>query len=178
MTDATTAESASEGFKAALRRARLAEAAHAEAVMGLSDSKSIRLQLLKDDLTPVVASNPEAADLFDLALISGAEPRLWIDLISFVAMEPDNRTYRLTEDRQSGREILIESAERGELVERVRQLMAHRIVARQRLAAPAAPAATPQGYSITAVVLAWLAGFALGALGLLAAAFSAGKFME
>lgn len=178
MTDATATEDATEGFRAALRRARLAEAAHAEAVMGLSDSKSIRLQLLKDDLVPIVASNPEAADLFDLVLVSGGEPRLWIDLVSFVVMAPDYRTYRLVEDRRSGREILIESAERGELVERIRQQMAHRLVARQRLAAPAGPAETVQGYPATAVILAWLSGFALGALGLLAAAFYAGKFPE
>lgn len=173
--DAATSDPTSDSFRAALRQARLTEAAHAEAVMGLRDAKSIRLQLLKDDLLPIVSANRDAADMFDLALIAGDEPRLWIDLVSFVLMEPDPRTYRLVEDRQSGREILIESDQRPAVVERIRQLMAHRIVARQRMA-PSVPALPQmQGYSVASLILAWLSGLALGALGLLAWVIYAGR---
>ena len=91
-------------------------------------------------------------------------------------MEPDHRTYRLIEDRQAGRETLVESEDRGVLTERIRQLMAHRLVARQRLAAPSPPVPpVTRGYSLSAVILAWLSGFALGALGLLAAAIYFGE---
>lgn len=175
MPDAATPQSTSDSLKPALRQARLAEAAHAEAVMGLRDAKSIRLQLLKDDLQPIVSGNRDAVDLFDLALIPGDEPRLWIDLVSYAVMEPDPRTYRLIEDRQSGREILLESEDRTVLVERIRQLMAHRIVVRQRMA-PVAPAPVlPAGYSAASLILAWLSGLALGALGLLAIALYVGR---
>ncbi len=84
-----TSRSAEPGLRSELRAARLAEAAHFEAALHLRDAKSIRLQLLKDDLMPSVAASPLARDLFDLALIPGEPPRLWIDLITHVEMEPD-----------------------------------------------------------------------------------------
>ena len=50
-----------DDLSGALRKARLAEAAHFEAVLGIKDSKSLRLQVLKDEMTPVIAATPEAA---------------------------------------------------------------------------------------------------------------------
>lgn len=172
---ARSTSSAEGGLKDALRQARLAEAAHFEAALDLRDSKSIRLQLLKDELLPLVISSPTAADLFDLALIPGESPRLWIDLITFVVMEPDHRTYRLFQDRQNGREILFETASRPELVEAIKRQMAHQLVARQRQVASTPQIPAMAGYSISALLLAWLSGFALGALILLAVAISLGR---
>jgi hypothetical protein len=160
----------------ALRKARLAEAAHFEAVLGIRDSKSLRLQILKDELAPIVASNFEASRLFDLALVPGEGARLWIDLISFVIMEPDYRTYRLVQDNRGGREILFESIERAEMLDYLKSYLAHRIVARERMMAP-----TPSGgeqnvrYSSGSLLYAWLSGFVLGLLALLIAAISLGK---
>lgn len=160
----------------ALRKARLAEAAHFEAVLGIRDSKSLRLQILKDELAPIVASNPEASLLFDLALVPGEEARLWIDLISFVVMEPDYRTYRLVQDNQGGRETLFESIERAEMLDYLKSYLAHRIVARERMVA-----STPGGgeqsvrYPSGSLLYAWLSGFIVGLLALLIAAISLGK---
>jgi hypothetical protein len=160
----------------ALRKARLAEAAHFEAVLGIRDSKSLRLQILKDELAPIVASNFEASRLFDLALVPGEGARLWIDLISFVIMEPDYRTYRLVQDNRGGREILFESIERAEMLGYLKSYLAHRIVARERMMA-----STPSGgeqsvrYSFGSLLYAWLSGFILGLLALLIAAISLGK---
>jgi hypothetical protein len=171
----TSTSSGDGGLKDALRQARLAEAAHFEAAMDLRDSKSIRLQLLKDELMPLVASSPTAADLFDLALIVSEPPRLWIDLITFAVMEPDHRTYRLYQDRQTGREILFETPDRKEMAEAVKRHMAHRLVARERQVASTPAPAAIAGYSMSSLMLAWLAGFALGALILLAAVISLGR---
>jgi hypothetical protein len=154
-------------FDDALHQARLTEAAHHEAVLGIKDAKSLRLQVLKDDIAAVIAHSGEARQMFDLALAPGEPPKLWIDLITFVVMEPDYRTYRLVQDNQAGREILHESAERPEMVERLKHYMAHRIIARERQMAATLPAAQPAGFSASAVILAWLSGFALGILTLL-----------
>lgn len=155
-------------LKQAMRVARLAEAAHFDAALDLRDSKSLRLQLLKDELVPAVQSSPEAAQLFDLALVPGEPPKLWIDLISYVIMEPDHRTYRFLQDRQDAREVLFETAAREEMAAEIRRHMAHRLVARARQAAAPAALATPlAGYSQTALILAWTSGFAFGALVLL-----------
>ena len=162
------------GLKSALRQARLAEAAHFEAALGLRDSKSIRLQLLKDDLAPAVASSREAAELFDVALVPGDPPRLGLDLITAVVMEPDHRSYRMIQDRQDGRELLFESEDRAAMADFARRHMAHRLIARERRVAAITPAAPAAGYSTGSLILAWTSGFAFGALILLGIAIYLG----
>lgn len=174
MVAAAAVREAGNAFDNALRQARLAEAAHYEAVLGIKDAKSLRLQVLKDDIAAVIAHSREARQVFDLALVPGEPPKLWIDLITWVAMEPDYRTYRLVQDNQAGRDILHETADRGEMVERLKQYMAHRIIARERQMAATPPVAIAHGFSAGALVLAWLAGFVLGILALLISAILLG----
>ena len=164
------------GLKQVLREARLAEAAHFEAALDLRDSKSIRLQLLKDDLIPIIAGSAAAAELFDLALVPGDPPKLWIDLISCVDMEPDPRIYRLLQDRQDSREVLFESSNRVEVAGFIRRHMAHRLIARERQAASVTLNPPSPGYSTASLILAWISGFSLGALLLLGLAIYLGKF--
>ena len=154
----------------ALREARLAEAAHFEAALDLRDSKSLRLQILKEALLPAVQASPEARALFDLTLLPGDPPKLWVDLTSYVVMEPDHRTYRFLQDRQDEREVLFESSDREAAAAAVRRHMAHRLVARERQAASLQQPAPPTGYGTASLFLAWLSGLSFGALALLAAA--------
>ncbi|MFM8748209.1 MAG: hypothetical protein ACKOED_16320 [Aestuariivirga sp.] len=163
-----------DALAAAVRDARLAEAAHFEAALDLRDSKSLRLQILKDDLLPAVQASPEARDLFDLTLLPGEPPKLWVDLTSYVLMEPDHRTYRFIQDRQDRREILFESADREQAAAAIRRHMAHRLVARDRQAASLPPPPVQTGYSTASLILAWISGLAFGALALLAAALYVG----
>ena len=83
-------------------------------------------------LRPIILANTEAASFVDLALVPGDPPRLWIDLITSIVMAPDPRTYRLVQDGQSGRQTLLETADRQEMIDRVKQHIAHRLVARER----------------------------------------------
>lgn len=158
----------------ALREARLAEAAHFEAALELRDSKTLRLQILKEALLPSVQASPEAQEMFDLTLLSGDPPKLWVDLNSAVVMEPDHRTYRFVQDRQDSREILFEGRDSEEAAAAIRRHMAHRLLARERQAASAAAVATQPGYSSAALLLAWVSGVSFGALSLIAAAIYAG----
>jgi hypothetical protein len=174
LANAPTRRGEDGGLKEALREARLAEAAHFDAALDLRDAKSLRLQLLKDDLSPVVQSSPEAQGLFDLALVPGEPPRLWIDLVSYVLMEPDHRTYRFMQDRQDERDIMFESADRRAVIIEIRRHMAHRLVSRERQAAAARPGPPPAGYSSGSLILAWTSGFAFGALVLLGVAIYLG----
>lgn len=162
-----------DGLAEALREARLAEAAHFEAALDLRDSKTLRLQVLKDELLPAAQSTPLAKDLFDLTLLPGEPPKLWVDLTAYVVMEPDHRTYRVLQDRQDSRDILFEGTDREEAAAAVRRHMAHRLVARERQSATA-PAASWAGYSPATLILAWVSGFAFGALALVAAALYSG----
>ena len=159
------------GFGDALRTARAAEAAHFEAVHALSDAKSLRLQILKDELAVIVAASPEAGWAFELALAPGDPPRLWIDLITSVVMEPDPKTYRLVQHGQSGRDTLFETADRAEMVQQVKLTMAHAIIANRRQgAASGLEQGNGRRYSAASLALAGLGGFSLGALALLGAA--------
>lgn len=162
-----------DGLGQALREARLAEAAHFEAALDLRDSKTLRLQILKDALLPAVQETPEARELFDLTLIPGEPPKLWVDLTSYVVMEPDHRTYRVLQDRQDSRDILFEGIDREEAAAAIRRHMAHRMVARDRQTATVSPGPGP-GYSSATLILAWVSGFAFGALALVAAALYTG----
>lgn len=158
-------------LRQALRQARLAEAAHLDAILDLQSAEALRLQVLKDDIEAIVGGRPEARDIADLALVPGPPPRLWIDLVSYVLMAPDPRTYRFQQDVRTGHEILLETTNRQEMVESIIAYVAHRLVERQRyLAAPATAGGRPVPASGTgALVLAWLCGFALGVLALLIA---------
>lgn len=159
-----------DGLKEDIRQARLMEAAHFDALRDLRDAKTVRLQLLKDALLPQVKALPAAAELFDLALVTGEPPRLWIDLITHVQMEPDPRTFRLLQDRQDSREILFESEDIGEMAAAVRRHMAHRLIARERQGAAVTPGQPMPGFSTSSLLLAWTSGFALGALVLMGVA--------
>jgi hypothetical protein len=154
----------------ALRQARLAEAAHLESVLDIRDAQTLRLQVMKDELAPVILANTEAASFVDLALVPGDPPRLWIDLITSIVMAPDPRTYRLIQDGQSGRQTLLETADRQEMIDKVKQHIAHRLVAREREKRGVA-AAKPRlsGHSTGVVIFAWLSGFSIGVLSLFVA---------
>lgn len=160
---------AGPGLREALREARVAEAMHREAATALHDSKSLRLAALKLEIDAAVAASPEARKAFDVT-ISGDPPRLWLDPISFVEMEPDYRTYRLVQDINAGREVLAETTDLMGMVEQVKRLLAHRVIARERqIAGNSLKSGKSGGYSSSAVILAWLTGVAFGALTLLGA---------
>jgi hypothetical protein len=164
----------------ALRAARVAEAVHFEAVLGIWDAKSLRLHALREDLKPLLDKHVGASELFDLALVPGEAPRLWIDLISFVEMEPDYRTYRFYIDGEKERTAQFETADRAKMVTHLTNYFAHKLVlaekTRSKVAAeiesqsqavevsiPANLPATAQ-FSLAAVVYAWISGFILGSL--------------
>ncbi len=170
MSDANTASkrlSDNSDLTPLLRLARIAESAHFDAVLDIRDAKTLRLQVLKDDLAPVLAANAEANRVFDLSLIPGEPPKLWIDLITSVVMEPDPRTYRLIRDTNNGRETITETASRTEMVEQIKLHMAHQLVARERRMASLPPIRSAvAGHSSAALILAWLSGFSIGVLAL------------
>lgn len=150
----------------ALRKARLAEAAHFDAVLDIRDAETLRLQVLKDEIEPIATARREGKEFIDLALIPGYPPRLWIDMVSYVIMAPDSRSYRFQRDTPAGHEILFETADRKEMVEKLTSYIAHRLIERQRaLASPATDTrkAAPS-YSGVTLILAWVSGFVLGVL--------------
>lgn len=155
-----------QGFDDALRHARLAQAAHFDALMDIRDAQTLRLAALRDDLAPALKDRPGTDRFIDLALVPGDPPRLWIDLVTYVVMEPSPRSYRLVQDRATGKEILFESADRAAVKAKVLEVAAHRLVDRERVLVATGGVKTEPGYSGAALALAWISGFAIGILAL------------
>lgn len=161
----------------ALREARLASAAKLDATLGLSDARALRLDALRAELAPMVAANADAKALFDLNIQAGEAPKLWLDLISSVVMEPDPRTYRLVQDQDNRRETLFESTRINEMSAHIVKYLAHRIVAHEKMARGLSPMndKIQKAYSTVDLVYVWITGAAFGVLGLMIVAMLLGK---
>lgn len=158
-------------MNAALRQARVAQAAHFDAAADIRDAKSLRLHVLLDDVRPHLEGLRARGDGFlDPLVVPGEPPRLWIDMVAYVLMQPDPRTFRLQRDTAGGHEILLETRDRGEMCDKIITYAAHRLVERERQFASDARVrpASSRVYGNAALFLAWLAGFCGGVLALLA----------
>ncbi len=167
---------------AALRAARADGAERAQAMGELRDAELARLDLLREMLDPVLAEVPPEVDLFDTGVVPGQHPRLFVDMITFVEMGHDRRSYRLLQDRRDGRVLLAETEGVGAMVTAVTGYIARRLVERESLLASldrepmppiverrAEPVAAPSPEKGPAVATALLR-LVLDALGVLALA--------
>jgi hypothetical protein len=91
-----------------------------------------RLALLESALKPVVAQAPPDVDMFDLALAPGDHPRLFVDMIAFVDMAHDRRTYRFHQDTRHGRVLIAESQSVDAIAAAVANYVARRLIERER----------------------------------------------
>ena len=149
---------------AALRRARVENAERAEAVAELREIELGRLALLESALQGVVRQAPPGVDLFDLTLARGDRPRVFLDMIAFIEMARDRRTYRFFQDTLYGRVLIAESPKIDTIVAACTNYVARRLVERERALAAESPpggdrrvdAAAPPALRLSAA--AWGAG--------------------
>lgn len=133
-------------LKQALRRARFDEAERSAVIMDLRAARIGRLEALQEALAPLIVQIPDdAADLFDVAIMPGPNPRLFIDMIGFVEMGRDTRLYRFIQDTRTGRVVLAESETVASIVEAVTNYVARRLLERDKaLAADLSVASDPR----------------------------------
>jgi len=117
---------------AAVRRARTENAERAEAIADLREIEAGRLALLESALKAVVRQTPPGVDMFDLTLTQGERPRVFIDMVAFVDMGRDRRTYRFFQDTLHGRVLIAESQQIDRIVAAVTNYVARRLVERER----------------------------------------------
>ena len=117
---------------AAIRQARVENAERAEAIADLREIEIGRLALLEGALKPVVAQAPPDVDMFDLALARSDHPRLFVDMIAFVDMGHDRRTYRFHQDTRNGRVLIAESQSIDAIAAAVANYVARRLIERER----------------------------------------------
>lgn len=176
-----------------VRRMRIAESERADAYADLHEGDRARLMLLAEELQGIFAELP-ADDAYFICQVAGSTPpRLWIDPTTHVVMARDRRSYRFLKDTRLGRLTLHESADVDETADAVTDYIAERVVERERslesdalveklrTAAldrrdpPGELAASGQqsdgGSTLIWALIIFLAGFAVGALGLVAYAW-------
>ncbi|RBP15489.1 hypothetical protein DFR50_10845 [Roseiarcus fermentans] len=124
----------------ALRRARIENAERADAVADLREIELGRLALLESALQKVVRQAPPGVDLFDLTLSRGDRPRVFLDMVAFIEMARDRRTYRFFQDTLYGRVAIAESPKIETIVAACTNYVARRLVERERALAADAPA--------------------------------------
>jgi hypothetical protein len=116
----------------AIREARNAAAERDDVVVEMREAQRMRLEMLAAELKPLFDEVPSDVEIFDFALTSGLQPRLWIDAVSHIAMGRDRRTYRFLRDTRLGRVVLAESPDMKPVADQVGRYVAERIIERQR----------------------------------------------
>ena len=119
-------------LKAAVRRVRLENAEQSEAVDDLRQAEIVRLELLLEALRPVLDQVPAEVEAFDVGVTHGDRPRLFLDMISFVDLAHDRRTYRFFQDTRHGRVLVAESAQVERVLQAMTNYIARRLVEREQ----------------------------------------------
>lgn len=160
----------------AMKDARLAEAVQLDAILNARDARILRLGALRDAVLPELQAHEEAKKFFDLNVVQGDKPKLWLDLISWVEMAPDPKNYQLVQTRETAEDVLFESADAAEMKGYIIRYMAHRLVERERRQVSVAPVLQTQAgrYSFGELVYVWFSGLAFGVLALVAYALIKG----
>ncbi len=120
-------------LKQALNEVRSAQADREDVVVDMKHATLSRLELLAEDLQPVIEEIPKDNEQFEFAIAKGETPRFWIDMTSFVRMGGDGREYQFVKDTRMGRVVLEQSTNRKMVGERVTQYVAERVLERERM---------------------------------------------
>lgn len=157
----------------AISRARRVEAAYFEPTRGFADSQGLRLAALKADIANLLAAKPSLSRTAELSLVPGEPPQLWIDLVTSVVMEPNYRTYRIQQEFENRRVLLLETTKHAEALRFVKIYLEEKLALPQRNVArrqvESIEGGNAQGYSLGVLVYAWLTGLVLGLLIILVA---------
>lgn len=129
--DEPDAEKTPPSLKSAIRKARVEQAERSDVVSELRRAELARLEMLQEAFRPILAQVPANVDLFDSGIVAGERPRLFIDMIAFVEMSHDRRTYRFVQETRNGRVTLAESERAETLVEAMTDYIARRLVERE-----------------------------------------------
>jgi len=132
----------------AMRQVRNDLADRDDVVVELREASRTRLELVAAELADVIADVPEEHRVFDFAISSGTQPRLWIDAVAHVGLARDRRTYRFMRDTRAGRVVMAESTEIRPIADMVTRYVAERIVERQRNLDAPSPQPLAAGESI------------------------------
>ena len=158
---------AERNIRDAIRKARTVQADRSDVIVELQAAEAARLELLADELESVFAELSSVGGQFECNLVPGNPPRLWIDMISYVSMAADKRTYRFVCDSRAGRKVLIESSAIADVADFITDYVAHRVIERERALDPEneyGESPVNRGYGGLTLGLAFVAGVCVGVI--------------
>ena len=123
---------AGHDLKAAIQKARIEDAERSDLAADLRAAEFSRLEMLYKLLVPVFSQLPKEADMFNHGLVPGERPRIYIDMVAFIEMSRDRRTYRFLLDTLSGRQLLGENDDAAVMAEAITNYIGRRIVERDK----------------------------------------------
>jgi hypothetical protein len=179
-TSAPTGDEASKGrLRDALRKARAETAERSAVIVDLRGAEMARLDLLKSRIEPVLQDLPKQVEMFDLGIVRGDPARLFIDMVAFVELASDRRSFHFVQDTRYGRVVLLETGSMDEVAQAVTDYIGRRLVEREMALAAdtltistvaanqnsaTAKAAAQVDRSVKGLSAAVFAAFALGAV--------------
>jgi hypothetical protein len=130
--DGTAEEGTVSRLKHAIRKARIEAAERSEVIAELRSAEIARLEMLEDALRPILADVPQDVEMFEMGLLPGGKPRLFIDMIGFVEMNHDLRTYRFVQATRYGQIVIAQNEQIEPIVNDVTDYVAHRLIEREK----------------------------------------------
>ena len=118
-----------------VREVKIATADRTDVVVDMRDADRARLELLAEEIKPVLADIDPADDRFDFGVSVGLQPRLWIDAVAHVHMGHDRRVFRFVRDTRLGRVIMSDTSDMSATADAVSRYIAERVIERERILA-------------------------------------------
>jgi hypothetical protein len=135
MTDHTVPKTPDRRLSDIVRDVKISAADRTDVVVDMRDADRARLELLAQELEPVIADLDPSDDRFDFGLSTGLQPRLWVDAVAHVHMGHDRRVYRFVRDTRLGRRIISDTADMAATADAVARYIAERVIERERILA-------------------------------------------
>lgn len=118
-----------------VREVKIAAADRTDVVVDMRDADRARLELLADEIKPILDDIDPADDRFDFGISPGLQPRLWIDAVAHVHMGRDRRVFRFVRDTRLGRVVISDSSNLQATADCVARYIAERVIERERILA-------------------------------------------
>ncbi|GAB5461832.1 hypothetical protein [Hoeflea sp. EC-HK425] len=135
MTDRPKTPSNDRRLSDIVRDVKISAADRTDVVVDMRDADRARLELLAEEIRPVLADIDPDDDRFDFGLSKGLQPRLWIDAVAHVHMGHDRRVFRFVRDTRLGRVIMSDTSDMAATADAVSRYIAERVIERERILA-------------------------------------------
>lgn len=119
-------------LREAIHLARVEEAENLDDTVERRSTEMARLEVLHASVEHVFEDISFEDDRFALALVPSRPARLWIDILTYVAMDNSGEIYRMIRNEGTGRKVMVETDDVGVMAGRITEFVAREIVARER----------------------------------------------